>query len=200
MISAAYNASGGGSGSCDSVAISPDGRYVAYRSVATNLVKGVFNGAANIYLYDQTTGLTSLVSVNWFDSASGDTESLRPVFSGDSQTLFFQSWASDIAAQDFSAGGKIFALSLPSLYTTPAPPPLNVGFGGNSPAQGIVGQGAVITWPAAAGKTYQVQYKNDLNDSVWQVLNAGVTIEGNQGYVRDTSGPSPQRFYRIVSN
>jgi Tol biopolymer transport system component len=201
MISTAYNGGGGGSGSCDSVAISPDGRYVAYRSMATNLVKGAFNGAANIYLYDQTTGLTSLVSVNWFGSAGGNTESLRPVLSGDSQTLFFQSWASDVAAQDFSAGGKIFALNLPSLYTTPAPPPLNAGFGGSgTTAQGISGQGAVITWPAAAGKNYQVQYKNDLNDAEWQVLNGSVTIEGNQGFVRDVSGPSPQRFYRIVSD
>ena len=53
---------------------------------------------------------------------------------------------------------------------------------------------------AAAGKNYQVQYKNDLNDAVWQVLNGSVTIEGNQGFVRDVSGPSPQRFYRIVSD
>jgi len=200
VISTAYNGTGGGSGNCDSAAISPDGRYVAYRSVATNLVQGDLNGAADVFLYDQTTGLTSLVSVNWFGSASGNAESLRPVFSGDGQTLFFQSWASDLVARDFSAGGKIFALNLPSLYTTPAPPPLNVAFGGNFSAQGIIGQGAVITWPAAVGNTYQVQYKNNLNDSAWQILNAGVTIEGNQAYVRDVSGPSPQRFYRIVSN
>ena len=200
-VSTAYIGSGNLSGTCDSVAISPDGRYIAYRSVATNLAKGVFNGAANIYLYDQTTGLTSLVSENWFGSSSGNSESLRPVFSGDSQTLFFQSWASDLAAQDFNTGGKIFALSLPTLYTTPAQPPLNAGFAGSgTTAQGIAGPGPVITWPAAAGKNYQVQYKNDLNDAVWQVLNGSVTIEGNQGFVRDVSGPSPQRFYRIVSD
>jgi Tol biopolymer transport system component len=200
VISTAYNGTGGGSGNCDSAAISPDGRYVAYRSVATNLVQGDLNGAADVFLYDQTTGLTSLVNVNWFGSASGNAESLRPVFSGDGQTLFFQSWASDLVAGDFSAGGTLFALNLPSLYSTPAPPPLNVAFGGNFSAQGISGQGAVITWPAAVGKTYQVQYKNDLNNSAWQILNASVTIEGNQACVRDASGPSPQRFYRIVSN
>jgi Tol biopolymer transport system component len=200
VISTAYNGSGGPSGNCDWVAISPDGRYVAYRSVATNLVPGYLNGTADLLLYDQTTALTSLVNVNWFGSASGNAETLCPVFSGDGQTLFFQSWASDLVARDFSAGGKIFALNLPSLYTTPAPPPLNVAFGGNFSAQSISGQGAVITWPAAVGNTYQVQYKNDLNDSAWQILNASVTIEGNQAYVRDASGPGPQRFYRIVSN
>jgi hypothetical protein len=200
LVSTAYGSTIGGNGNCDSVAISPDGHFVAYRSFASNIVPGSFNGASQVYLFDRVTGITTLASVNWFGSAPGNAESGRPVFSGDSQTLVFQSWASDLVEQDFSAGGALVALNLSSVYSGASPPALNLAFTGNfgAPSSSGQNQGPAITWPAVIGKTYQVLYKNDLNAAAWQVLNLPVTIEGNQACFHDTVGV--QRFYRIVSN
>jgi hypothetical protein len=58
----------------------------------------------------------------------------------------------------------------------------------------------VISWPLAAGASYQVQYKTNLTDAVWLPLPGDATYVGANGWFDDTL-PSPgQRFYRIVLN
>ena len=51
-------------GNCQAVAISADGRYVAFTSNATNLVTGGSNNGYNVFLKDVQTGLTTRVSTN----------------------------------------------------------------------------------------------------------------------------------------
>ena len=58
------NPPGAASGPSDSPVISNDGRFVAYRSTATNLVAGATNGLPNVFLYDRQTGTTTLLSAN----------------------------------------------------------------------------------------------------------------------------------------
>ena len=66
---------------------------------------------------------------------------------------------------------------------------------------GIFNSQPTLTWPLAAGKVYQLQFKTNLTDAVWQNLTADINVFGGTGYVSD---PSPamtgQRFYRIVSS
>jgi len=45
-----------------------------------------------------------------------------------------------------------------------------------------------------------VQFKNNLTDSAWQVLNTTVTVVGNQAYAEDLAPAATQRFYRVVAN
>jgi Tol biopolymer transport system component len=52
------------SGRSQSPVITPDGRYVAFASVATNLVPGTLPSEGEIYLRDLTGGTTTRVSVN----------------------------------------------------------------------------------------------------------------------------------------
>jgi hypothetical protein len=55
-----------------------------------------------------------------------------------------------------------------------------------------------ITWPAAPGQAFHVEYKNELTDALWQNVAAPVTISNNVGSITDTS-PSPGgRLYRVV--
>jgi len=63
---------------------------------------------------------------------------------------------------------------------------------------GLAAQTPVITWPAAPGKTYQVQFKNDLSDASWQNFTGNVTLMGNQGSAYDLVPSAGQRFYRVV--
>jgi hypothetical protein len=60
--------------------------------------------------------------------------------------------------------------------------------------------GPSITWQVAPGKSYQVQFKNNLGDSAWQTLNGDVALNGNQATITDLPSVTGQRFYRIVAH
>ena len=51
-------------GSNWSPALSADGRYVAFYSLASNLIQGDTNGAGDVYVHDRQTGETTRVSVS----------------------------------------------------------------------------------------------------------------------------------------
>ena len=76
-------------------AISDDGRFVAFTSEASNLVKGDRNGEADVFVHDRLTGTTELVSRRP-DGRSGNGASWHPGISGDGSTVAFQSLASDL--------------------------------------------------------------------------------------------------------
>jgi Tol biopolymer transport system component len=52
-----------GNGHSREPSISADGRYVAFRSWASNLVVGDTNGAWDVFVHDRHTGETFLISV-----------------------------------------------------------------------------------------------------------------------------------------
>jgi hypothetical protein len=188
----------------DAPNISPDGRYVVYRSFATNLVANDFNNVPDLFLYDAVSNATYLVSLNVSGNASAADRSLKPVFSADGQTLFFQSWASDLSGNDFNNGSDIFALDL----ALPLPGSGGSGGGGGSGSGpyvqlipvGAVGPNPVINWPVAAGEAYQVQYKTNLTDAAWLNLPGNVIFIGPTGYFSDSVPGPGQRFYRLVLN
>ena len=115
LVSQNFNGTGAASSNSDSPAISPNGRFVAYRSLATNLVPDDINPIANLFIYDASNNATILVSINASGSSTADDRSLNPVFSADGRTLFFQSWASDLSSNDFNNGSDLFALDLTAL-------------------------------------------------------------------------------------
>ena len=102
LVSQNFIATGAANTGSDSPGISPNGRFVAYRSLATNVVPLDFNGVADLFLYDVSNNSTMLLSVNGAGDSSANGLSLKPVFSTDGRTLFFQSWASDLSAADFN--------------------------------------------------------------------------------------------------
>ena len=204
LISQNYNSTGGASSSSDSPAISPDGRFIAYRSFATNLVPFDFNDAPDLFVYDTASHATILVSVNTDGSSSAADRSFQPVFSADSQSLFFQSWALDISGPDFNTGCDIFAVNLAALPFTGTN-----GLGATNAASvfyvqlvpnGIFNSDPTLAWPLAAGKIYQAQFTTNLAAPVWQDLPGNVTFTGASGYVSDPAPATGQRFYRVVAS
>jgi Tol biopolymer transport system component len=204
LISQNYDFTGGGNSSSDSPTISPDGRFIAYRSVATNLVPFDFNDAPDLFVYDTANHATILVSVNADGSSSAADRSLQPVFSADSQSLFFQSRAPDIAGSDFNTGSDIFAVNLAALPFTGADEAgvTNAAalFSVQLVPNGIFDSNPTLAWPLAAGKIYQAQFTTNLADPVWQDLPGNVTFTGAKGYVSDPAPMIGQRFYRIVAS
>ena len=106
------------SGPSDSPVISNNGRFVAYRSTATNLIASATNGLPNVFLYDQQTGTTTLLSTN-ASGMTGNNRSFAPQFSGDGQAVVFQSWASDLNAGDFNQVNDLFTLKIATSNSTP---------------------------------------------------------------------------------
>jgi hypothetical protein len=54
-----------------------------------------------------------------------------------------------------------------------------------------------LTWSATAGRTYRVQFKNNLDDAEWLDLSGDVTASGSTA-ARTDAISGGRRFYRIV--
>jgi len=84
-------------GSSYSPAISGDGRYVAFVSNATNLMRrGDRNRTSDVYLRDTVAGTTELIS-RTPSGDGGNGSSRHPAISADGRYVVFQSEASDLA-------------------------------------------------------------------------------------------------------
>lgn len=92
-------------------AISGDGRYVAFASLATNLVAGDTNGQEDIFLYDRDTGIMERVSVSSAE-AQGNDQSTMPAISADGQFVAFASVASNLVPSDTNETLDIFVRDL----------------------------------------------------------------------------------------
>jgi hypothetical protein len=161
--------------------ISADGRFVVYRSSATNLVAGVTNGMPNLILYDQVSGSNALLTSSRFGTTPADNRSFGPFFTGDGHTLLFQSFASDLVEGDWNHSADVFAYRLfYATFSTLAPAP-------------------TITWPAGSGRSYQVEYKDNLADLAWLPASGTITITGATGTFVESPPPAGQRFYRVSS-
>src|SRR6266446_2919214 len=83
---------GAGNGVCRGSTMTPDGRYVAFVSAATNLVAGDTNGIPDVFIRDLQAGLTTLVSVGAKSTNSLATSSSEaPDISADGRYVAFYS-------------------------------------------------------------------------------------------------------------
>ncbi|MFZ5819138.1 MAG: hypothetical protein ACOYYJ_04475 [Chloroflexota bacterium] len=94
-------------GGSQQAAISGDGRYVAFKSDASNLVSGDTNGVGDIFVHDRQTGAIARVSVD-----SGGLEpnggSYSPALSYDGRYVAFASDASNLVSGDTNVVTDIF--------------------------------------------------------------------------------------------
>jgi len=183
LISRDFDTGGPAAGTSDSPDISADGRFIAYRSAAADIVSGDTNDLPDVFLYDCQTGSNSLLSTG-VPTLAANNRSLAPVFSGDGRTLFFQSWASALADHDLNHSSDLFSFTLFYALILPAGP---------------LGQPPVLSWPWSPGANYRVQYKENLDDTVWHDLSGIVTNAGNKAYFQDSTPTAARRFYRILS-
>jgi Tol biopolymer transport system component len=204
LVSRSFITGQAASGHSDFPDISADGRYIVYQSEATDIAPQDNNGRAkDIFLYDRLSSSTMLLSASAYGTGTGDFESQSPSFTGDGQTIAFQSWASDLTVNDFNQGSDLFLYKILNLSNSTNPPPVLTGQILFSPGTGSgsgTGQSTPqLRWVAAPGFGYQVQYKTNLTDDTWLPVSGGVVIQNGVGYVNDLTADPDHRFYRVVA-
>jgi Tol biopolymer transport system component len=93
-------------GNSQSAAISPDGRFVAFESQASNLVVGDTNGASDVFVHDLTLGTTSRVSTGVRGESDGD--SMFPSIAWEGAAVAFESIATNLVEGDTNASRDVF--------------------------------------------------------------------------------------------
>lgn len=102
------NSSGGwGDENSYRASVSEDGRYVAFRSFASNLVPGDTNGQADIFVKDRQTGRTTRISVA-SDGTEANGRSDHPKISGNGRFVVFTSEATNLVTGDTNEAHDVF--------------------------------------------------------------------------------------------
>jgi Tol biopolymer transport system component len=96
-----------GNGPSSGAALSADGRFVAFRSYAGNLVPGDTNVAADVFVRDHLTGLTERVSVT-SAGQEANSSSWLPSLSADGRFVAFVSRATNLVAGDINGFTDVF--------------------------------------------------------------------------------------------
>ncbi|HKU52850.1 MAG TPA: hypothetical protein VJQ25_10315, partial [Nitrospira sp.] len=101
--------SSGAQAQADSVypSISDDGRFVAFKSPATNLVDNDTNAKWDIFVRDRQSGQTIRVSVD-SNGVQGNQDSHEPAISANGRFVAFQSDADNLVIQDHNNVSDVF--------------------------------------------------------------------------------------------
>ncbi len=157
-------------------AISSNGRYVVFASLASNLVPGDANGAQDVFVRDRREQTTRRMSVA-SGGAQADAASGGAVISGDGHIVVFTSGATNLAAGDTNGTGDVFVRNRATKRTSR----VSVGAGG---AQGNAMSGS----PAVSETGRFVAF-----DSAATNLVAGDTNTFADAFVRDRSRKTTRR-------
>jgi len=129
--------------------ISTTGRWVAYSSVASNLIAGD-SGIEDVFVFDRLQKNNRLVSVNQ-DGESGDSASFEPSISGNGRWLAFRSFASNLVVTDGNPFGDIFLTDRIKGQTTRVSASSDGGDGnGESYAPALSANGRWLAFASAA--------------------------------------------------
>src|SRR5579872_7282899 len=98
--------------------ISDNGQYVAFETIAADLIPGLSGNSVNIFLLDMNVGVTSCVSI----AAGGTPENIfdtnNATISGDGRYIAFESFAQDLVPGGTAAGVSNIYLRDSLLNTT----------------------------------------------------------------------------------
>jgi Tol biopolymer transport system component len=97
-VTSTHSQGGVTDGNSSNPTISADGRYVAFESVATNLIAGDLNGSvSDVFVRDRVLNTTTLISRST-TGAQGNGRSSHPYISGDGRYVTFTSVATNLAS------------------------------------------------------------------------------------------------------
>jgi hypothetical protein len=168
---------GSGIGASSNPLLARDGRTIVFQSFADDLAAGDYNNTRDIFSVrigstdSDGDGMDDEWEVAYFGNLARDGTG---DFDGDGQTDL----AEFLAGTDPTNTGSI--LRVVSL-TSPA------------------GGATTIYWSSVPGKSYRVQYKNEVDDANWTDL-PGTVVASNTASSKEDPAPSgTHRFYRVIT-
>ena len=99
------------------LAISSDGRFVAFNSDATNLVANDTNEATDVFVHDNQTGATERVSIA-SDGTQSNSSSYHPSISANGQFVTFTSSGDNLVSGDTNNSADVFVRDRSANTTT----------------------------------------------------------------------------------
>ena len=102
--------SAGAEGNNDSFfdSISANGRFVAFASIASNLVRGDTNHRLDVFVHDRKRAKTTRVSVNSVGAEADDGSVWRPAISPDGRFVAFESASTNLVPNDHNGVRDVF--------------------------------------------------------------------------------------------
>ncbi len=152
-VSVASNGSQATGGpSTSAVRITPDGRFVIFESLATNLVAGDTNGYADIFVHDRQTATTTRVNLSSGGAQATGAASSNPSISSDGNLVTWHSAAANLVGADTNGLVDVFVRDRTTGVTTRA----NVSTagaqatGGDSTNSMVAGDGTYVAFSSYA--------------------------------------------------
>jgi Tol biopolymer transport system component len=133
--------------------MTPDGRYVVFHSLASNLVSGDTNGTWDVFLRDRQSGTTERVGVSSCGSEGNNISFSHQAITDDGRYVAFSSSANNIVPDDTNGSRDVFLKDRQSGVTTRA----SLSSGG---AQGSAG-GATVSPPALSADGLHIAFSSD---------------------------------------
>jgi hypothetical protein len=133
-------------------AISADGRFVTFVSVARKLVPHDTNRRVDVFVHDLETGTTTRVSVN-SEGNQGNGDSWKPAISADGRFVTFWSEATNLIPQDTNSVEDVFVWDRIAGTTSRVSVSSDEGEGNDgssSPTNSISADGRFVTFQSSA--------------------------------------------------
>ena len=135
--------------------ISSDGRYVAFTSLATNLVVGDTNLYQDIFVHDRQTGETARVSIS-SEGAQANAGSDFPLITADGHFVAFDSVASNLVIGDTNNAMDTFVHDRQTGETRRV----------SVASDGTQGNGSSVWWPSISADGRYVSFASDSTNLV----------------------------------
>jgi Tol biopolymer transport system component len=154
--------------------LSDDGRFVAFQSIATNLVPGDTNDAWDTFVHDRVTGQTSRVSLG-SNEAQGDSDSWGDDISGNGRYVLFHSRATNFVLSVKVDGINVYLrdLQLGNTELISRGPP-GAAADGQSWGCAVNADGRYVVFLTEASNIAPDD-ENDRSDIVWRDRETGET-------------------------
>lgn len=182
--------------------ISWDGRYVAFRSLASNLVMGDNNNVADIFVHDRQNGQTTRVSLS-DNEQEGNGASEDPSISTDGRYVTFQSAANNLVIGDNNGWQDIFVRDRQLNETTLVSKSSNGELGNRASWEPKISDGRYVAFASYASNLVAGDNNNNLDVFVHdrqtgQTTRVSVSSNGDEGNSY-SQGPSITTDGRYVT-
>ena len=157
--------------------VSDGGTTVAFLDLGSGLVTGDLNRVQDAFGYwvdSDGDGIPDWWMIQYFGHPTGEASDLS-LASDDADGSGMSNLQDYIAGTDPTNANSVFRLS----------------------AAATANSTISLTWPAVAGRSYQIQYKTNLDDPVWLTAPGNISVIGSQGYYLAPAAQS-HSFYRVL--